>query len=68
MPAGYHDPVTPPAATIETARLILRPFNADDFDDLYAQFIHYQYVKGEWTDELIFAIIDREWKARFSRT
>ena len=24
------------AATIETARLILRPFNSDDFDDLYA--------------------------------
>jgi RimJ/RimL family protein N-acetyltransferase len=28
--------LTRPAATIETARLILRPFNADDFDDLYA--------------------------------
>jgi RimJ/RimL family protein N-acetyltransferase len=28
--------VTPGAATIETARLILRPFNAGDFDDLYA--------------------------------
>jgi RimJ/RimL family protein N-acetyltransferase len=28
--------VTPRATTIETARLILRPFNADDFDDLYA--------------------------------
>src|SRR5690348_15739038 len=34
--AGYHGPVTPRATTIETARLILRPFNADDFDDLYA--------------------------------
>jgi len=28
--------VTPRATTVETARLILRPFNADDFDDLYA--------------------------------
>ena len=39
--AGYHGPVTHGpvihrAATIETARLILRPFNPDDFDDLYA--------------------------------
>jgi len=34
--AGYHGPVTPRVATIETERLILRPFNADDFDDLYA--------------------------------
>jgi RimJ/RimL family protein N-acetyltransferase len=36
MLAGYHDRVTPPGTTLETARLILRPFNADDFDDLYA--------------------------------
>lgn len=36
MVAGYHGPVTPRATIIETARLILRPFNADDFDDLYA--------------------------------
>src|SRR5262249_59975033 len=34
--AGYHGPVTPRATTVETARLILRPFNADDFEDLYA--------------------------------
>jgi RimJ/RimL family protein N-acetyltransferase len=34
--SGYHVPVTHRAATIETARLILRPFNAGDFDDLYA--------------------------------
>ncbi|HEY2304339.1 MAG TPA: GNAT family protein [Streptosporangiaceae bacterium] len=195
--AGYHGPVTPFAATIETARLILRPFNADDFDDLYAyqsrpdlarylhweardrfqarqaleeqcgettldaegkwltfavvwreahrvvgeiglkwlsqehrqgemgfvfnpdyhgrglateaaeallalgfgsfgwhriigscdarnhasarlmerigmrkeaHFIHRELIKGEWTDELVFAILDQEWKARFSRT
>jgi RimJ/RimL family protein N-acetyltransferase len=33
---GYHGPVTHRAATIETARLILRPFDPDDFDDLYA--------------------------------
>ena len=28
--------MTSRATTVETARLILRPFNADDFDDLYA--------------------------------
>jgi RimJ/RimL family protein N-acetyltransferase len=38
--AGYHGPVTPRATTIETARLILRPFSADDFDDLYAYQSH----------------------------
>lgn len=32
----YHGRVTPRAATIETARLMLRPFSPDDFDDLYA--------------------------------
>ena len=35
-PVGYHGPVTPRATVIETARLTLRSFNADDFDDLYA--------------------------------
>src|SRR5579871_4150194 len=34
--SGYHGPVTPGAATIETARLTLRPFDVGDFDDLYA--------------------------------
>jgi RimJ/RimL family protein N-acetyltransferase len=29
-----------------------------------AHFMHNQIVKGEWTDELIFAILDQEWKAR----
>jgi RimJ/RimL family protein N-acetyltransferase len=29
-----------------------------------AHFVHNQIVKGEWTDELIFAILDQEWKAR----
>lgn len=28
-----------------------------------AHFVHNQIVKGEWTDELIFAILDQEWKA-----
>jgi RimJ/RimL family protein N-acetyltransferase len=33
---GYHRPVVLPEHSIETARLTLRPFTPDDFDDLYA--------------------------------
>ena len=29
-----------------------------------AHFIHNQIVKGEWAEELVYAILDHEWKAR----
>jgi RimJ/RimL family protein N-acetyltransferase len=29
-----------------------------------AHLIENEYVKGEWTDEFIYAMLDREWKAR----
>jgi RimJ/RimL family protein N-acetyltransferase len=29
-----------------------------------AHFMQNQFSKGEWVDELVFAILDREWKAR----
>lgn len=29
-----------------------------------AHFVQNEFVKGEWTDELVYAILDREWKAR----
>ena len=32
-----------------------------------AHFVHNHIVKGEWTDELIFAILDQEWEARCLR-
>jgi RimJ/RimL family protein N-acetyltransferase len=28
-----------------------------------AHLIENEFVKGEWTDELIFALLDREWAA-----
>jgi RimJ/RimL family protein N-acetyltransferase len=34
--ASYHRPMFRPDRPVETARLILRPFTPDDFDDLYA--------------------------------
>jgi|SRR5262245_14059327 len=33
-----------------------------------AHLVENEYVKGEWTDELIYAILDREWHARPSLT
>jgi RimJ/RimL family protein N-acetyltransferase len=29
-----------------------------------AHFVHNQIVKGQWTDELVYALLDREWRAR----
>jgi len=29
-----------------------------------AHFVHSEIVKGEWADELVFAILDHEWTAR----
>ncbi len=29
-----------------------------------AHFVENEYGKGEWTDELVYAILDREWRAR----
>jgi len=29
-----------------------------------AHFIHKEIVKGQWADELVYAILDHEWKAR----
>jgi len=29
-----------------------------------AHFVHGEIVKGEWADELVFAILDHEWMAR----
>jgi RimJ/RimL family protein N-acetyltransferase len=29
-----------------------------------ARFVHSQIVKGEWADELVYAILDHEWRAR----
>jgi hypothetical protein len=29
-----------------------------------AHFVENMVVKGEWTDELVYAILDHEWKAR----
>jgi RimJ/RimL family protein N-acetyltransferase len=28
-----------------------------------AHFVHNQIVKGQWTDELIYAVLDHEWRA-----
>jgi RimJ/RimL family protein N-acetyltransferase len=33
-----------------------------------AHLVENEYVKGEWTDELIYAMLDREWQARRSLT
>jgi RimJ/RimL family protein N-acetyltransferase len=49
-----------PAYPIETERLLLRPFEDDDLDALV--------VKGEWTDELVYAMLAREWTALTSPT
>jgi len=32
-----------------------------------AHFVENEFVKGEWCDELIYAILDREWSARPAR-
>jgi RimJ/RimL family protein N-acetyltransferase len=29
-----------------------------------AHFVHYRLVKGQWADELVYAILDPEWRAR----
>ena len=29
-----------------------------------ARFVHNQIVKGRWADELVYAILDHEWRAR----
>lgn len=29
-----------------------------------ARFVHNQIVKGQWADELVYAILDHEWRAR----
>jgi RimJ/RimL family protein N-acetyltransferase len=33
-----------------------------------AHLVHNEIFKGEWADELVFAILDTEWRARRSRT
>ena len=30
-----------------------------------AHFVHNQMVKGQWADELVYAILDRDWRARW---
>jgi RimJ/RimL family protein N-acetyltransferase len=29
-----------------------------------AHFVHSEMIKGQWADELVYAILDREWRAR----
>jgi RimJ/RimL family protein N-acetyltransferase len=29
-----------------------------------AHFVHDEIFKGEWSDQLVYAILDEEWKAR----
>ena len=29
-----------------------------------AYFVHYRWAKGQWADELVYAILDHEWRAR----
>jgi RimJ/RimL family protein N-acetyltransferase len=29
-----------------------------------AHFVSNEYLKGEWTDELVYALLDEEWRAR----
>jgi len=31
-----------------------------------ARFVHNQIVKGQWADELVYAVLDHEWRARKS--
>jgi len=33
-----------------------------------AHLVENEYVKGGWTDELIYAMLDREWQARHRLT
>jgi RimJ/RimL family protein N-acetyltransferase len=33
-----------------------------------AHLVENEYVKGEWTDELIYAMLDTEWQARHRLT
>jgi RimJ/RimL family protein N-acetyltransferase len=28
------------------------------------RFVHNQIVKGQWADELVYAILDHDWRAR----
>jgi len=30
--------------------------------------MHREIIKGEWVNELVFAILDREWKERLRRS
>jgi RimJ/RimL family protein N-acetyltransferase len=32
-----------------------------------ARFVHNQIVRGRWADELVYAILDREWRRRAGR-
>jgi len=29
-----------------------------------AHFVHDEFFKGEWSDQLVYAILDEEWRAR----
>jgi RimJ/RimL family protein N-acetyltransferase len=29
--------------------------------------MHSEFIKGQWVDELVFAILDQEWKARLRK-
>ena len=56
--------------TLRTERLELRPFAAGDFDAMLAMQSDvgvvrylYEWVKGEWQSELVYALLDREWRA-----
>jgi RimJ/RimL family protein N-acetyltransferase len=33
-----------------------------------AHFVQNEFVKGEWTDEAVYAILDHEWKTRQAAT
>ena len=66
---------------IETKRLVLRPFEESDYDDLYEflsqlrddEFEGYPGITCEngapiWKDTFIYAIIDEDWEQADGRT
>jgi RimJ/RimL family protein N-acetyltransferase len=94
FPKIQKKPVMTLAYPIQTARLIIRPFEATDIDDIYefhqifgrcdarnvasyrlmerlgmrreAHLIHNELFKGEWSDELVYAILQNEWGNRIT--
>jgi RimJ/RimL family protein N-acetyltransferase len=33
-----------------------------------AHFVHREMIRGQWADELVYAILDQEWRARRTAT